>query len=294
MSRKWYKDILTWTEGDEAMISVVFSWQLQEAYQCAIRYKSEGFKVLVGGPAAYMNPSLFNGIATIVEGEDIIWWYNPEATFTSRGCVRKCPFCIVPKIEGDLVELKDWPVRPVVCDNNLLACSQTHFDRVIDKLKPLHGVDFNQGLDARLMTDHHVDRLRELDLYRVRLAWDFTKMEKHFMAAYERLRKVGIPKSRISVYVLIGFGDTPTDALYRLQTVRELGVYSNPMRYQPIDTPKRNSYVHPNWTNGELIRYMRYWANLRWTAGVPFDEFEYPSPPKDLRIKSTRRTNANT
>jgi hypothetical protein len=163
-------------------------------------------------------------------------------------------------------------VRPIICDNNFLAYSRAHFDRVVDRLKPLSGIDFNQGLDARLLTPYHAGRLAELDCL-VRLAFDSVAYESQFMQAYETLRAAKIPKRRIRVYVLIGFNDTPRDALYRLQAVRDLGSDPNPMRYQPLDILKKNDYVHPNWTEKELARYMRYWSRLRWLRKVPFEEY---------------------
>lgn len=262
-----------WTEGDTVYLSVVFSWQKQDAFQRVVWHQSQGRTVRVGGPAADYDPGFFQGVGYEQGGIDALPRHNPNATFTSRGCIRNCPFCIVPVIEGDLVELDDWPPRPIVCDNNLLACSRAHFDRVIDRLKPVPNVDFNQGLDARLLTTHHANRLTELDLYLVRLAWDDTKNEKQFMTAFQTLRMAKIPLRKIRVYVLIGFNDTPKDALYRLEAVRKLGIMPNPMRYQPLDSLRRNQYVSPNWTNTELNRYMRYWSNLRYVGSIPFAEF---------------------
>jgi len=159
-----------------------------------------------------------------------------------------------------------------VCDNNLTACSKWHFDRVVDRLKPLRGIDFNQGLDARFLTAYHADRLTELDCM-VRLALDNTANVQFFLAAYERLRHVGFPKHRIRAYVLIGYQDTPEDALYRLHLISSLGIDPNPMRYNPLDALVRDSYVGPNWTDRELTRFVRYWANLRYFRAVPFEEF---------------------
>jgi len=108
----------------------------------------------------------------------------------------------------------------------------------------------------------------------VRLAFDSVSYESSFMRAYETLRQAGFPKARIRVYVLIGFQDTPEDALYRLRTVADLGIDPNPMRYQALDALERNSYVGPHWTHAELTRYMRYWANLRYMRSVPFEQWD--------------------
>ncbi len=265
MRTGWTNGIAEWTEGRDAYISVPFTWDLQAAYQRAGQLGAEGYEVKMGGPAVRLTTGQNGDI-------DALPHHNPNACFTSRGCIRRCSFCAVPKIEGDLRELPTWEPRPIVCDNNLLACSMAHFDKVIDSLKPLKGVDFNQGLDARLLAKHHADRLAELDAM-IRLAWDSTSTGNQFMTAYERLRKAHIPKHSIQVYVLIGFNDTPDDALFRLRTVWNMGILPNPMRFNPLDAMVRDSYVAPNWTEQELTRFMRYWARLRFTSAVPFEEF---------------------
>lgn len=270
---EWLKNIAEWTEAGTAYVSVVFSWDLPRAYQKCVWYRTQGLRVRAGGPAVALNPSYLAGVAECGGQVNALPHHNPKATFTSRGCIRRCAFCAVPRIEGDLVELNDWEPRPIVCDNNLLACSRAHFDRVIDRLKPINGIDFNQGLDARLLTDYHAGRLAELDC-KVRLAWDAVSMESQLMTAIERLQRAGFPKAAITIYVMIGFNDSPADALYRLETLHGRGYRPFPMRYQPVDAFKRNGYVGENWSNRELVRFMRYWSNLRYLEAVPFEEFE--------------------
>lgn len=280
MSEWKHNGYIEWQEGESIFISIVFSWLLDQAYQRAAWHKAEGKTVFVGGPAVLNNPKSINKIASIGYYNDAISKHNPNATYTSRGCPRRCSFCAVPKMEGDLVELNDFPIRPIICDNNFLACSKKHFDQVIDKLKPLSGIDFNQGLDARLLSDYQANRLRELDLSCIRLAWDHTSMEHHFLRAYYLLRRTGFTARKIKVYILIGFNDSPEDALYRLETVKSLGSRPNPMRYQPIDTKTKNSYVHPNWTESELLKFMRYWSRLRYLEHIPFDEYDHKNRGK--------------
>jgi len=273
MGKNWSSGLIEHIENYTAYISVVFSWMMQDAFQRAIWLKAQGYRVMAGGPAVSMNPGCINEVADI-EGEwSALSYHNPDATFTSRGCIRNCKFCAVPKIEGHLIELTDWEPKPIVCDNNLLACSLKHFDNVIDRLNPIRGVDFNQGLDARLLTKHHAERLAELDLYAVRLAWDHIGLENQYMAAFQILRDAGIPARKIRTYVLIGYKDTPDDALYRLQTIKDLGSWPNPMRYQPLDAQRKNEYVGENWTERELKNYMRYWSRLRWLEHIPFEDY---------------------
>jgi hypothetical protein len=270
---KWQGSMVEHSENGTTRLSIPFTWNLPEAYQRAVWLGAMGQRVIAGGPAVNLMPDYLADVAEVgTTWPDALELHNPLATFTSRGCVRRCSFCAVWRTEGELRELDDWPIRPIVCDNNLLACSRAHFDRVIDRLKPVKGIDFNQGLDARLLTGYHAGRLAELDC-RVRLAFDHVRTEAQFLTAWEMVRKAGIAKRSISVYVLIGYDDTPEDALYRLRLVHSLGSYTSPMRYNPLDSLVRDSYVGPNWTDRELTRFMRYWSNLRWFRHVPFDEF---------------------
>lgn len=276
----WQNGLVEWIDGDTAFLSVVFSWQLQKAYQRAVWYRSAGYHVRAGGPAVTLNPEFLADVAQTGGDVPALHRHNPDATFTSRGCVNRCAFCAVPIMEGALVELDDWPVRPIICDNNLTACSQAHFDRVIDRLLEhnVKGVDFNQGLDARLLTEHHAERIAEL--YRagllsfVRLAWDHSRLEAQFRRAHGILRDAGIPGRNIRVYCLIGFNDTPEDARYRLETVYYMGSLPTPMRYQHLHSTRKNEYIGEHWSNRELTRYMRYYSNLTKCRAVPFDEFD--------------------
>jgi len=271
-----------WTEGHTAFLSVVFSWHLSDAYQRAVWYKSLGYRVRAGGPAVTMNSEALVDVAELGGQVDAMPHHNLNATFTSRGCIRKCGFCAVPIIEGTLRELPDseWTPKPIICDNNLLACSDAHFDRVIDRLQSanIKQIDFNQGLDARLLTEHHAARIAELDLFAVRLAFDSMRYEDEFLQAFDTLKRAGIPARKIRVYVLFGFDDDPEDARYRLEKVRSLGTQPNPMRFQPLDAVRRNEYIAPKWTDYECRRYMRYWSRLRYFAQIPFSEFVVPQP----------------
>ena len=207
---------------------------------------------------------------------DAIGRHNPDATFTTRGCIRQCEFCAVPKTEGAFRELSAWQPARLICDNNILAASRRHFDRVIDSVKHIKGVDFNQGLDKKELKDWHIDRLRDLDKPIIRFAWDDVNEEAILRDVIQKMLDAGFPHSRITVYVLIGWNDTPEDALYRLVTLRDvLRVATFPMRYQSLKSLKYNDYVAPGWTEDELKKMMRYWSSQQYFRAIPYDEFDY-------------------
>jgi len=273
----WSKQLVEWTENNTAYLSVVFTWDLPKAHMRAVWLTQEGYHVIAGGPAVKLMPDYLSEVAEIGDDMDgVLEKHNPDATFTSRGCIRKCKFCAVPVIEGDLVELDDWELKPIVCDNNLLACSIEHFNKVVDRLNPLKDIDFNQGLDARLLTQYHADRIAELNMAVVRLAWDDMKSGNAFMQAFERLRKAGIKAEKIRVYCLINFKDMPDDALFRIRTVNNIGALPSPMRYQPLDTLTRNAYISPNWTSKQITRCTHFWLRqLHGYRGIIWEDFRY-------------------
>jgi len=271
----WSKHVIEWTENNNAFISVVFSWQLQEAYQRAVWYKSLGYNVRVGGPAIH-DTNMFDDIA-MVGGNipDVVYRHNPDATFTTRGCVRNCPFCIVKKIEPEFIELDEFPVRPIVCDNNILASSNYHFDMVCEKLSGLKDIDFNQWLDTRLLTDYHAKKISKLNMKFVRITFDSRKYENQFLKAFHVLTDAGISPRKIRVLALVNYTESVEDALYRLEKIRSLGALPNPMRYQPLNTKTKNSYIAPGWNKKILADMTRYYFRLAWLGGITFEEYKH-------------------
>jgi len=81
----------------------------------------------------------------------------------------------------------------------------------------------------------------------------------------------------IGVYVLIGYNDTPEDALYRLELVRSWDIRPNPMRFQPLDALEKNGYVYEagGWTERELRNMVNYYSRLRWYEHIDYKDFEH-------------------
>ena len=275
--KKWSKNIISWKCGKVLYLSVVFTWQMKVAEALA---KAHAGPVIAGGPAIELM-----GCDWAAAGDssafDVLAMHNPCATFTTRGCPNQCKFCIVPKIEGDFIELDSWKPGPVICDNNFLAASNNHIKRAVDLLRLFPYVDFNQGLDARLLTRWHLEQFSRLQGVNIRFAFDHSSQETKLAAAIELVKKAGFKD--IGVYVLIGYNDTPDDALYRLELVRLWGARTSPMRFQPLDAISKNSFVAPGWNEIELRRIMRYYSRLIWLGHIPYSEYsQYEDMPNDL------------
>ncbi len=269
----WPKKLTIWDIRDTYNVSVPFTWLLPEAKDFAHDYHNLGYTVRVGGPAARLMPDYCGDYTCLEDHPGALAITNPLATRSTRGCNRGCSFCGVSRITGAFQELSDWKPWPVLVDDNFLMCSKAHFHSVIDALKPLRGVDFTQGLDARLLTKAQADRLLELDIT-ARFAWDSPNCEEPVFRAIEIMRNGGLAKRRIGVYVLINFGESQAEALDRMEKLKVAGIRGYAMRYQPLDTLKKNEYVAPEWNQKELVRFARYWNRQSWFSKVPFDEFE--------------------
>jgi hypothetical protein len=257
----WRKGMLAWFAEDALYISVVFTWNLPLVRKVACEYPD----IVVGGPAVESMPNYFSELTNVRIGEPIpgiLQRHRADATRTSTGCIRRCLFCSVHRREGDLRELTDWPDGSVLVDNNLLACSQEHFDKVIDRLKGKTGVDFNQGLDARLLTEHHAERLAELPDAAIRLALDSMAWVKDWERAYDLLRAAKFAKRRIRSYALIAHTTGVDEAWERVSWIEKQGVKPLPMWFHETNTLEHNvvtmKQAELGWTDYERRRIMQW------------------------------------
>ena len=134
------------------------------------------------------------------------------------------------------------------------------FEKYLKRNRLYRYVDFNQGLDARLLDDYKMSRLAELNLRPMRIAFDHIEQREIYARAIRLAVKYGI--SDLSNYLLFNFLDTPDDFYNRLRINIELceelnvAIYSFPMRYCPIDDPKyfhNRDYMGRHW-NRKFIR----------------------------------------
>ena len=205
-------------------------------------------------------------------------------TYGSRGCVRKCSFCGVPKLEGDqrdtnsisavvrgVEELYGAKKDLTLMDNNVVASAR--FREIIAEIRDLgftpgaklkrgrvsvqRRVDFNQGVDARILCKDKM-YLRELSticLRPLRIAFDHIGLKKPYEQAIRYANEFGL--TELSNYMLYNFHDSPGDLFERMRLNvslnEELGIriWSFPMRFQPTDLPDR-SHVGEKWSRYQL------------------------------------------
>jgi hypothetical protein len=197
---------------DEVHVSCLFTWDKPTAERLAQNWQGYG-EVKIGGPAygdrgGEFTPNMYTGNGCII---------------TSRGCPMNCPWCHVPKREGRIrhLEIKEGNILQ---DNNILACNKDHKDKVWAMLRKQKNVSLRGGIDARLLKDSDVERIRGLHLADLWTAYDDKENKKASLSAITRLREAGISQNKIRCYVLVGFGDEGIeDAEDRLKECYQAG-----------------------------------------------------------------------
>jgi hypothetical protein len=262
----WPGKYTTWTRERTLYISAPFTWELPTIRNEIMQRSLFWEDVVIGGPAAKLMPGYFDDLMFVTVQNyypGVLQRVNPMATKTTLGCVNKCGFCGVPILEGGLVELADWPDLPVICDNNLLAASVKHFDRVIDRLIRWGWANFNQGLDSRRLTDYHAMRIAEIKEPLVYLALDNISYRDAWACAYDRLRAAGLAKRKIRSYALIGFNSDPAEAWERCRWIESHGVKAIPQWFHALNQLEHNIVTDEQaslgWTDYERCKIMQWY-----------------------------------
>lgn len=269
----WVGGLAEWTEGDTAYLSVAFTWKLNEARDRARWYKALGYRVIAGGPATFRPRGYLDGYAEVsAHSPDAIRRHNPAATIASRGCPVNCWFCIVPKLEGKAFTLlPDFPVRPVLCDNNLSALPVEYQQHIIARYQaegvPL--LDANSGFEPRTFDREVFERWKPINRGPWRFAYDETT-ERQYVEPVMRMLK-GVNSKRKRVYVLLG--NEPVDAcLGRLREVIEWGGEPHAQPLMKLNALEKEHWVRYDWTAQKLTDMAR-WANRRIWRYATFEEY---------------------
>ncbi|NSW90472.1 MAG: cobalamin-binding domain-containing protein [Firmicutes bacterium] len=236
--------------------------------------------------------------------------FNAYIVYATRGCIRSCSFCAVHKIEPNYVDYipikeqveyvisKFGPKKDLMLlDNNILASKE--LERIINDIVELgfgvgnnkftytkngrritvkRYVDFNQGVDARLLTEENMKLLSKIAIKPLRIAFDYANPEyiELYMSKVRLAAEYGI--KHLSNYILFNYKDKPEDFYNRLRINVELNeeferkgyetrIFSFPMKYTPTigENCKNRYYVGVYW-NKKLLRGIQCVLNA--THGV--------------------------
>ena len=182
--------------------------------------------------------------------------------FLTRGCPNKCKWCVVPQKEGnirpymDIDEITIGGMRPyaILMDNNVLASSYglSQIEKIVYRK---YHVDFNQALDARLVTDDVARLLSQVKwIKRIRFGCDTTSQIGHCADAIERIRQYGY-KGEFFLYCILM--DDIEEAYHRIECWKEHEGKVLPFA-QPFRDPYNPNQIIPQWQKD-----MAHWADRK-------------------------------
>lgn len=191
--------------------------------------------------------------------------------FTTRGCPRGCGFCHVASKEGkcsykvaNIDEFWKGQKEICLCDPNLLACKD-HMDLLQQLVDSKAKIDFNQGLDVRMITDKNLELLRQCKLKTIHFAYDRYEDKKIVEPKLKAFKEAtGYKRGKVLVYILCNFGTTLEQDLERIAFVRSLEfspyvtvydlAHADPI-YKKLQRWCNNYYVF--WAEPDFYRYQK-------------------------------------
>lgn len=185
--------------------------------------------------------------------------------FTTRGCIRKCRFCIVPqkegkiKIVGDIYDFWDRKAKEIIFfDNNILALPK-HFKLICSQIRKENlKVDFNQGLDCRLLTENIVKELKSIRCIDYRFAFDNIKDMPYVEKAITLLNKYFISAMW---YIIVGFDSTFEEDLERINFINLNKHRAFVMKHKNVKKDRKYMQL-ARWTNSPLWRNAMTWEEF--------------------------------
>jgi len=175
----------------------------------------------------------------------------------SRGCIRACEFCVVPEKEGrirgvDAMDLNPKGKHIEVLDNNFFG--HKGWESAVGWLQKAGQPVSLHGVDARILTRSHADALNSLKhIKQIHIAWD-----DHNADLRPKLREIAtwIKPYKLMCYVLIGFGSTEEQDLWRVESLREIGIDPYVMA---MDKDEYYQHRFQRWVNHKAI-----WKTVKW------------------------------
>ncbi len=170
--------------------------------------------------------------------------------------------------DNDLDDIHTMTVESILAVDEFFA---PKFEKIYKNKPKARYVDFNQGIDSRLINEENIKKLAEIPVRPLRIAFDHWKLRD----VYEKSVRLAAAHdiTHLSNYLLYNFTDEPIELYYRMKKnvdlCDELGIsiYSFPMKYHPIQDPKYfrdRTYLGEHW-NRKFIRSVQ--AILNSTKG---------------------------
>lgn len=252
---EWYAPLFS--RPDKIYASKVFTFTADYPY-----FPSD-VEIVKGGTGYNVSTRLHFDVESIPPDYSIYPQFPEAYGFLTRGCIRRCPWCIVPEKEGSIHAVSTIQTIAaerkgvVLMDNNFLAADPYFVDTQLhaiirDGIK----VDFNQGLDARLVDGYIAGLLAKIKWIKYpRFACDTTSMLPIVIGVVEQLRGWGY-KGEVFVYILAMDVDSALERINTLRTFDERIIpFCQPYRDLTTNAPPSASLKRlARWCNMQSVR----------------------------------------
>ena len=225
-------------EYDKVYVSKVFSFSKDyehPIYAKEVNYGGSGYCIkLVDGKEVYdsaRDKTLPHEIEHIYPDYGLYGITDCAYGFLTRGCPRNCQFCHTTQKDGcvshkvaDLAEFWNGQKNIVLLDQNILACKD-HLDLLQQLIDSKAYVEFNGGLDIRLVTERNIEQIKRLKIKSIHFAYDRYQDKKTVECKLQMFKDAtgwDKNKKQIIVYVLVNFDTTIEQDIERIQFLRNL------------------------------------------------------------------------
>ena len=253
----WYSPLFD-IDSDIIYISKIFAWSEDPTKYIPMPPNAQ---IIKGGTG-------YNKYATlppeIEEQDELDYSLYPECdysiVFTTRGCIRRCGFCIVKEKEGLIHDITPVKLNPkgkyiVVFDNNFFASGtwRARLDHLKDFNQP---IEFNTGIDLRILTEEQCEALSKCKIKSIHCAWDNYEDKDKILPKLDLLTKY-IKPYKIVCYVLVGYKNKEIikEDIERVNTIWSKGVYPFVMGYM--------NFNDPTYEKSQSVKDFARWCNNR-------------------------------
>ena len=279
----WHKaqgDEVDWFKGNQTLVEKIYASKIFNFSTDFPWHMFDGFSVEIvkGGTGYDIKRKLPPEIEAMAPDYSIYPNCDYGIGFMTRGCTRRCKWCVVPEKEGDLRpdsswrEVSRWPVyrKVIFLDNNALASEwalQQLENMIAVNQSAGRGhtvmIDFNQGLDARLIDDATAKLLSRLHWIRfIRLACDSDAMIGAVQLAIMHIRRY-MPGREIFIYLLVDDVDDAEFRMHQFREIKGLTFFAQPFRnpHDPTQFPTEEQFRFARFVNikgGKLCQKMAF------------------------------------
>lgn len=261
----WHKaqgDTVEWWWGFGSYDRVYMSKVFDSTYSQDAEEPLNARKIIKGGTGYGLDNRLPDEVENMYPDYSLYPALTKDTAygFLTRGCPRGCHFCVVAEKEGrasrKVADLSEW-WRGQKCiellDPNLLACRE-HMELLWQLADSGAYVNFNQGLDCRLLTEENIAAIERVKLKNIHFAWDYMQESDAVLRglslyAEKATRKPG--GAFATVYTLVNYDTTMEENLDRIYTLCGMGFLPYVMIYDKPNAPRE-------------IRLLQRWCNNRW------------------------------